>query len=99
MTVPRSKSCIPLIGLQEAHIIAYSLDVWSMSPDYCAAMSDIEHQAAINVILAENGAIGWVATSDLHNKDMCRVDSLPCTYLYYEALMIESLYKESTLIG
>jgi biuret amidohydrolase len=35
-----------------------------MSPDYCAAMSDIEHQAAINVILAENGAIGWVATSE-----------------------------------
>jgi biuret amidohydrolase len=32
--------------------------------DCCAAMSPIEHQAAIDVILAENGAIGWVTTSD-----------------------------------
>lgn len=32
--------------------------------DCCAAMSEIEHQAAINVLLAENGAIGWVTTSD-----------------------------------
>jgi biuret amidohydrolase len=32
--------------------------------DCCAAMSDIEHQAAIDVVLAENGAIGWVTTSD-----------------------------------
>ncbi len=32
--------------------------------DCCAAMSAIEHQAAIDVILAENGAIGWVTTSD-----------------------------------
>jgi biuret amidohydrolase len=32
--------------------------------DCCAAMSSIEHQAAIDVILAENGAIGWVTTSD-----------------------------------
>jgi biuret amidohydrolase len=32
--------------------------------DCCAAMSPIEHQAAIEVILAENGAIGWVTTSD-----------------------------------
>jgi biuret amidohydrolase len=32
--------------------------------DCCAAMSSIEHQAAIDVLLAENGAVGWVATSD-----------------------------------
>jgi biuret amidohydrolase len=32
--------------------------------DCCAAMSAIEHQAAIDVVLAENGAIGWVATSE-----------------------------------
>lgn len=32
--------------------------------DCCAAMSEIEHQAAIDVVLAENGAIGWVATSE-----------------------------------
>jgi biuret amidohydrolase len=32
--------------------------------DCCAAMSPIEHQAAIDVVLAENGAIGWVTTSD-----------------------------------
>jgi biuret amidohydrolase len=32
--------------------------------DCCAAMSEIEHQAAIDVVLAENGAIGWVTTSD-----------------------------------
>jgi biuret amidohydrolase len=32
--------------------------------DCCAAMSSIEHQAAIDVVLAENGAIGWVATSE-----------------------------------
>lgn len=32
--------------------------------DCCAAMSSIEHQAAIDVVLAENGAIGWVTTSD-----------------------------------
>jgi biuret amidohydrolase len=32
--------------------------------DCCAAMSPIEHQAAIDVLLAENGAIGWVTTSD-----------------------------------
>jgi biuret amidohydrolase len=33
--------------------------------DCCAAMSPLEHQAAIDVILAENGAIGWVTTADL----------------------------------
>jgi biuret amidohydrolase len=32
--------------------------------DCCAAMSSIEQQAAINVLLAENGAIGWVTTSE-----------------------------------
>ncbi|MBD2074752.1 cysteine hydrolase [Phormidium sp. FACHB-592] len=32
--------------------------------DCCAAFSDTEHQAAIAVILGENGAIGWVTTSD-----------------------------------
>jgi biuret amidohydrolase len=32
--------------------------------DCCAAMSPIEHQTAIDVVLAENGAIGWVSTSD-----------------------------------
>jgi biuret amidohydrolase len=32
--------------------------------DCCAAMSQIEQQAAIDVLLAENGAIGWVTTSD-----------------------------------
>jgi biuret amidohydrolase len=32
--------------------------------DCCAAMSALEHQAAIDVLLAENGAIGWVTTSD-----------------------------------
>jgi biuret amidohydrolase len=32
--------------------------------DCCAAMSPSEHQAAIDVVLAENGAIGWVTTSD-----------------------------------
>jgi biuret amidohydrolase len=32
--------------------------------DCCAAMNEIEHQSAIDVLLAENGAIGWVTTSD-----------------------------------
>jgi biuret amidohydrolase len=32
--------------------------------DCCAAMSLNEHEAAIAVVLGENGAIGWVTTSD-----------------------------------
>ena len=32
--------------------------------DCCAAYSVQEHQAAIEVLLAENGAIGWVTSSD-----------------------------------
>jgi biuret amidohydrolase len=32
--------------------------------DCCAAFSVTEHQAAIAVLLGENGAIGWVASSD-----------------------------------
>jgi len=32
--------------------------------DCCAAMSPVEHQAAIDVLLGENGAIGWVTSSD-----------------------------------
>jgi len=32
--------------------------------DCCAAMSASEHQAGIDVLLAENGAIGWVTTAD-----------------------------------
>jgi biuret amidohydrolase len=32
--------------------------------DCCAVMYPSEHQAAIEVILAENGAIGWVTDSD-----------------------------------
>lgn len=33
--------------------------------DCCAAYSLQEHQAAIDVLLSENGAIGWVTSSDL----------------------------------
>jgi biuret amidohydrolase len=32
--------------------------------DCCAAFSQAEHEAAIAVLLGENGAIGWVASSD-----------------------------------
>lgn len=32
--------------------------------DCCAAFSAIEHQAAIEVVLGENGAIGWVSASE-----------------------------------
>lgn len=32
--------------------------------DCCAAFSPIEHQAAIQVLLSEGGAIGWVTTSN-----------------------------------
>jgi len=32
--------------------------------DCCAAFSPTEHQAAIDVVLAENGAVGWVTDSD-----------------------------------
>ena len=32
--------------------------------DCCAAYSDREHQAAIEVLLGENGAIGWVTSAD-----------------------------------
>jgi biuret amidohydrolase len=32
--------------------------------DCCAAFSAIEHQAAIEVVLGENGAIGWVSSSE-----------------------------------
>ncbi len=32
--------------------------------DCCAAFDPAEHKAAIAVLLAENGAIGWVATSE-----------------------------------
>jgi nicotinamidase-related amidase len=32
--------------------------------DCCAAMNEIEHQAAIDVLLAENGAVGWVTSSE-----------------------------------
>jgi biuret amidohydrolase len=32
--------------------------------DCCAAFSAAEHKAAIAVLLSENGAIGWVASSD-----------------------------------
>ncbi|MBW4473048.1 MAG: cysteine hydrolase [Stenomitos rutilans HA7619-LM2] len=32
--------------------------------DCCAAFSDSDHQAAIEVVQSENGAIGWVANSE-----------------------------------
>ncbi|MGG6264727.1 cysteine hydrolase family protein [Leptolyngbya sp. AN03gr2] len=32
--------------------------------DCCAAFDPIEHEAAIAVLLSENGAIGWVASSE-----------------------------------
>ncbi|HEY9885158.1 MAG TPA: cysteine hydrolase family protein, partial [Thermosynechococcaceae cyanobacterium] len=32
--------------------------------DCCAAFSSSEHQAAIAVVQSENGAIGWVTTSE-----------------------------------
>ncbi|MEG4025337.1 isochorismatase family cysteine hydrolase [Microcoleus sp. S13C4] len=32
--------------------------------DCCAALTPWEHQAAIDVVLGENGAIGWVTSSD-----------------------------------
>ena len=32
--------------------------------DCCAALTPNEHQAAIDVLLGENGAIGWVTSSD-----------------------------------
>ena len=32
--------------------------------DCCAAFNPNEHQAAINVVQSENGAIGWVSTSE-----------------------------------
>jgi len=32
--------------------------------DCCAAFEPREHEAALDVLLGENGAIGWVATSD-----------------------------------
>jgi nicotinamidase-related amidase len=32
--------------------------------DCCAALNPSEHQAAIDVLLGENGAIGWVTSSD-----------------------------------
>jgi biuret amidohydrolase len=32
--------------------------------DCCAAFSAIEHQAAIEVVMGENGAIGWVSSSE-----------------------------------
>lgn len=32
--------------------------------DCCAAMNPIEHQAAIDVLLSENGAVGWVTSVD-----------------------------------
>ncbi len=32
--------------------------------DCCAALTPSEHQAAIDVVLGENGAIGWVTSSD-----------------------------------
>jgi biuret amidohydrolase len=32
--------------------------------DCCAAFDPMEHEAALNVLLAEQGAIGWVTTSD-----------------------------------
>ena len=35
-----------------------------MLEDCCAAFDPSEHQAAIAVVQSENGAIGWVATSD-----------------------------------
>jgi nicotinamidase-related amidase len=36
-----------------------------MLEDCCAAYDSQEHQAAIDVLLGENGAIGWVTSSDL----------------------------------
>lgn len=32
--------------------------------DCCAALTPKEHQAAIDVVLGENGAVGWVTSSD-----------------------------------
>ncbi|MBE9012801.1 cysteine hydrolase [Pseudanabaenaceae cyanobacterium LEGE 13415] len=32
--------------------------------DCCAAFDSIEHEAAIAVLLSENGAVGWVASSE-----------------------------------
>jgi biuret amidohydrolase len=36
--------------------------------DCCAAFSTVEHQAAVDVLLSEQGAVGWVSTlTDLQN--------------------------------
>lgn len=32
--------------------------------DCCATLNSMEHQAAINVLLGENGAVGWVTSSE-----------------------------------
>lgn len=53
--------CCVLATYRQANDLGfYSL----LLEDCCAAFSDVEHTAAIQVLLGENGAIGWVTTSD-----------------------------------
>jgi nicotinamidase-related amidase len=48
--------------------------------DCCAAFEPVEHEAAVNVLLAEQGAIGWVTTSDTllsRTPPVLEVSSIP----------------------
>lgn len=42
--------------------------------DCCAALEQADHEAAISVLLAENGAVGWVATSDQFMQSLPQPD-------------------------
>jgi biuret amidohydrolase len=56
-----TECCVLATYLHANNLGFYSL----LLEDCCAATDPLDHKAALNVLLAENGAIGWVASSDL----------------------------------
>jgi biuret amidohydrolase len=56
-----TECCVLATYLHANNLGFYSL----LLEDCCAATDPLDHKAALNVLLAENGAIGWVTSSDL----------------------------------
>jgi biuret amidohydrolase len=56
-----TECCVLATYLHANNLGFYSL----LLEDCCAATNPLDHKAALNVLLAENGAIGWVTSSEL----------------------------------
>jgi biuret amidohydrolase len=56
-----TECCVLATYLHANNLGFYSL----LLEDCCAATDPLDHKAALNVLLAENGALGWVTSSDL----------------------------------